>query len=61
MDFDYDGEAYYEQENYYDTNGNIKKYEILPQSTLFNQLEDLVGKTMEMTAMPFGWALLLLR
>ena len=60
INYDYEEIDYASSENYYEQTLTGSKYEILPQSTLFSQLEVLVNKTMEMTALPFGWSLLIL-
>lgn len=64
MDNEYDEYADYNYMNegsYLERLNSTNKYEILPQSTLFSQLDELIVKTSQMTALPYGWSLLLLR
>lgn len=36
-------------------------YEVLPQSSIFEKVKDLVIETQQTVVLPFGWSLLLLR
>ena len=61
-DYDYDNEYYIQEEdNFNDYGSTGKDYEVLPFNDLFAEVIKHLKTAQEMTALPEGWCLLLLR
>ena len=68
-DVDYEDDNFFEDDYYnqYEAGNQFSNpssnalYQVLPQSALFKQLIQAVEQAITMTALPFGWSLLLLR